>query len=65
MNLAMKHSDIVIQELWRVKDDAFTAADQDAKQFVNMLRLRSADLRNGLRDASVRRFRLAAKAPPS
>ena len=44
----MKPADAVLQEVWRVKDAAFEAAGHDAKRFVNELRERSAQLREGL-----------------
>ena len=44
----MKPADAVLQEVWRVKDAAFKAAGHDAQRFVNELRERSAQLREGL-----------------
>ena len=58
----MRPADAVLQEVWRIKDAAFEAAGHDAKRFVNELRERSAQLREGLH---LRTLDVKSKAPQS
>ena len=44
----MRTPDAVLQEVWQIKDAAFKNVGNDSQRFVEQLRLRSAQLRQGL-----------------
>ncbi len=44
----MRVPDAVLQEVWRIKDESVRAAAGSSQRFVEQIRLRSAELRQGL-----------------
>jgi hypothetical protein len=45
----MKTPDAVLQEIWQIKDAAYDQAGRNSQRFVDQLRQRSAQLRQGLK----------------
>ena len=45
----MRAPDTVLQAIWQVKDEAFRQAGNDPARFVQALKARSVELREGLR----------------
>ncbi len=44
----MKTPDVVLQEIWQIKDAAYAQAGHNSQRFVEQLRQRSEQLRQGL-----------------
>ena len=58
--MTLKQPDTVLQEIWQIKDAAFEAAGRDSQRFVEQLRARSAQLREG---CTLRPLHVKSKAP--
>ena len=58
--MTLKQPDAVLQEIWQIKDAAFEAAGRDSQRFVQQLRARSAQLREGY---ALRPLHVKSQAP--
>jgi hypothetical protein len=56
----MKTPDAVLQEVWKIKDAAYAQAGSDSQRFVDQLRQRSEQLRQGL---GLKEWTISAPAP--
>ena len=58
--MTLKQPDAVLQEIWQIKDAAFEAAGRDSQRFVEQLRARSVQLREGY---ALRPLHVKSQAP--